>query len=247
MQSQPALLMAALAVGAAALTLDAQSGGAQVDGGGIGPSQVGITDGPDQFDPLAKQRVDTVGSIGGGGAVVTGGPSYGGGRLSVGSIGDGQVIGTGGPSFGDKQVDAGGIGTDKICPNLFDSEPLVEYDISGGTLAGLYHLRVSVSSSGAVSVAEVDPVADEPIAAIQFLDELEVLALRDDLLAAGAGDLCDDTIHVIDAPIVTLTVFRADGTSHSSNYFREAGVGAWKDSDDLLQTFLAEKFPQVVE
>jgi len=129
------------------------------------------------------------------------------------------------------------------CFNSIVHEPLVIYEISGGTLAGPVDLHLTVYSDGAVRIADMSDPAS-PRGAIERVDPEAVSSLALYLERMGAGINCDDDGMVTDVPLHTLTLLKP-GTNPRGHTF------SWwlpEDSNGViemrLEQFVAEVFPE---
>lgn len=129
------------------------------------------------------------------------------------------------------------------CGNSIVHEPLVVYEISGGTIAGPVDLHLTVYSDGAVRIADMsDPSA--PRGAIERVDPEAVSSLALYLERMGAMINCDASGVVMDVPLHTLTLLKP-GTNPRGHTF------SWwlpEDSNGTiemrLEQFVAEVFPE---
>lgn len=117
--------------------------------------------------------------------------------------------------------------TEPVPTNPIRREPVLVYDVSGTTLLGFDHYRLSVYNDGLITVSKkipltlvpVDPSLFEVNAHAKVISESEVEQLRVDLINAGAATLSDDTTTVFDIPLTTVTFFETPGPRAKSNTF----------------------------
>jgi len=128
------------------------------------------------------------------------------------------------------------------CPNKIAREPVLIFDVSGGSFGGPSHRRLAVYSDGFASTSRSflgTSSADTAILPSEVVDQL-----RFDLAQAGASQMCDGKfIPVPDTPITTVTVMRGttDARSHTFSYFApNAGQLA---ISILVNDFLTTHFP----
>ena len=114
------------------------------------------------------------------------------------------------------------------CPNLVPREPLVLYEVTGGTLSGPIDYALTVYSDGAARLSSYLGEGGIGSGQLVQLDPGTVGALRAGLEAAGALQACDQEGVVTDVPLQTLTVFRAGSTRRSNTF-------SWFWDDDLAQ------------
>jgi hypothetical protein len=129
------------------------------------------------------------------------------------------------------------------CPNTIVHEPIVLYDISGGTLAGPIDIGMTVYNDGLVRVSSSGFFGQPAQAETAFVGAVVAEQLLLDLSALGAGHLCDNYSQVQDLPVSTLTIFRnaTDARNHTSSWLR--ADGAYGPIQDRLQNFLHTTFP----
>jgi len=135
-----------------------------------------------------------------------------------------------------------------FCGNSLPHEPVVVYEVTGGTLAGFLHVRFTAYSDGSASASSLssfgggESVAD---AAVSFPGPEAVAELLAELRAAGAFQLCDQDLIVSDLPLSTLTVLApgSDARAHSSSYW--SAEGPWAAPSALVNAFLQAHFPNL--
>jgi len=128
------------------------------------------------------------------------------------------------------------------CPNPIPREPVVLYEVNGGTLAGPIDNFLSVHNDGSARLSSYLGGAGTGSSQYVTMDPLEVDALRQALAQAGALSQCDQPDFTSDTPLQTLTVFRASPT-------RRANTFSWFTSDgdlaliqSILDDFIAAHF-----
>lgn len=130
------------------------------------------------------------------------------------------------------------------------NEPVVVYQVSGGTLTGTQFLSLVIYDSGFASVAinnqAVFPVPGTTIdVQTKSVGPAAVQRLMRSLTTAGAFELPDQPLAVSDVPLNTLTVLDggADAKAHTFSYWLTSGdyapIGA------ALDKFLSTNFPGV--
>ena len=103
------------------------------------------------------------------------------------------------------------------CANTIEHEPVLLYEISGGTLTGPVDSFLSLYGDGSARLSS--SLGGAGLGSSQFtsVTPAEVEALRSALIAAGALEACDEDFPTNDAPQQTLTLFRPG--SHRANTF----------------------------
>lgn len=127
------------------------------------------------------------------------------------------------------------------CPNPIPHEPLVVYEVTGGTLSGPIDYALTVYGDGAARLCSSLGGAGTGSAQLVYVDPSVAAALRQDLEQVGALALCDQLDTVSDTPLQTLTVFRS--ASHRANTFSWFELeGDPAEIPVLLDAFIAAHF-----
>lgn len=125
------------------------------------------------------------------------------------------------------------------CSNAILHEPLLIYEVHGGTLVGPVDLHVVVYSDGFVRLTNAtDPEAPE--ARVVRTDPEAVSDLMLDLERCGSMIECDAVGQVTDVPLQTLTVLRpgTDVRGHTFSWWLPDGTSAAVES--RIEQFLAD-------
>jgi hypothetical protein len=95
-------------------------------------------------------------------------------------------------------------------PPPLEREPVLIYDVTGGTLVGPIHLQLNVFSDGYASLSSgANPIREVgPSVETAWLGRDEAHALQNDLIRAGALRIEVPGSFCADAPITSVTVFR---------------------------------------
>lgn len=130
-----------------------------------------------------------------------------------------------------------------LCLNPLVHEPVLVYDMAGGTLLGPIYRHLAVYDDGHAIASRTTDSSDPGAAATNFLTAAEVAQLRDDLKTAGAGVLCDDPSSVSDVPLQTISFFRGttDASVHTFSYW--LGAAPYDGVDNVITALYAAKFP----
>lgn len=131
------------------------------------------------------------------------------------------------------------------CVNSLVHEPVVVYDIAGSTLLGPFfeHLTVYNDGHAIISATTYDPDPGQCQTAV--LTPAEVVQLRQDLNAAGALTLCDDSgLIPSDLPLTTITMFRGttNAAAHTFSYWGGFDP-TYGPVDQVIRDLIAAKFP----
>lgn len=119
------------------------------------------------------------------------------------------------------------------CPNPIEREPVVLYEVTGGTLSGEVDYFLSVHSDGSARLSSFLGGGGTGSSQYTSMDPSQVEALRQALTSAGALLRCDAPDLTSDTPLQTLTLFRA-GSMRRSNTF------SWFTSDGDLALIQSE-------
>jgi len=127
--------------------------------------------------------------------------------------------------------------------NRINREPIVVFDVSGGTLAGPTFEHLTVYDDGFASYSNVSAFSRARVEGKSIRDNgAERLILN--LIDAGAADLTDQDGMVMDVPLSTLTIFRGGTNSQAHTYSYWLGVNGHEAVDNLLSEFISEHFPE---
>jgi len=104
--------------------------------------------------------------------------------------------------------------------NTWKAEPVLIYDVSGGTLLGMVHRHLSVYSNGRTSLAEFGPGMTSRNASKMINPEV-VDRLRSQLAANNGLTLSDQETQAQDLPMTTVTTFKGatNAASHTFSYW----------------------------
>lgn len=143
---------------------------------------------------------------------------------------------------------AQGRGRSPVGDNAIDHEPVLVYQVSGGTIAGQQDLLLTVYDDGQVVLAVQNATNPEGAVCIAQVDPLRIARLQDELAAANAARLNDgDPEPLPDLPLTTVTFFFSPGNSpitraNTFSYFFPEGDQALVE--DIISSFIAEVFPE---
>jgi hypothetical protein len=131
--------------------------------------------------------------------------------------------------------------TNQGCTNLYPREPLVLYEVSGGSLGGPIDYTLSVNNDGSARLASSigDGMGSSQLVAVP---PAEVAALHGDLVALGAFMLCDQEELVSDVPLSTLTIFRTTPRPRTNTFSWLGGAAEVGEIQMRLEDFIAEHF-----
>ncbi len=118
-------------------------------------------------------------------------------------------------------------------------EPVLVYNVTGGSLGGPIHRSMVVYNNGVVSVAtDSSFLGNNTIESYStFVDPVIVRALSSDLAAAGAGALSDNPAIILDVPLTTVTYFRGASKAKAHTFSYLGGGPAYSNVTSIISTF----------
>jgi len=121
-------------------------------------------------------------------------------------------------------------------------EPILNWDVTGGTLSGPFHTRLTVYNNGLVTGSSCTGLGGSNSAGTAYASTAEVEKLRKELIDAGGLKLADQNISVADIPLTTVTVFKGttDASAHTFSYW--IGTGNYGKIAQIISDF-ATKHP----
>jgi hypothetical protein len=131
------------------------------------------------------------------------------------------------------------------CFNVLPQEPVLVYDVTGFTFAGmLVHKHLAVYTNGVASISEAGTSSGPSSKAdVAFVGPDKVRKLVADLTGANAFALCDQNVGAADIPLTTVTVARGatDAVAHTFSYWF---AGAPYDKvEAVIDAFIKKTFP----
>jgi hypothetical protein len=139
------------------------------------------------------------------------------------------------------QVTTSAVPLPPPCPNPILREPVVLYEVTGGTLVGAVDTFLTVYNDGTARLSSSLGGAGIGSSQLALLPPALVDSLRQELSASGALVLCDQPDFTSDTPLQTLTVLRP--SSRRSNTFSWfAADGDVAQIQAILEAFIALHF-----
>ena len=126
-----------------------------------------------------------------------------------------------------------------LCPNPIPHEPVVLYEVTGGTLSGSFDYFLSVYSDGTSRLSSYLGGGSSQFTGV---DPSEVDDLRQALAQAGALSQCDQPDLTSDTPLQTLTVFRSNPTRRSNTFSWFTSDGDLAEIQSILDAFIGAHF-----
>jgi len=129
------------------------------------------------------------------------------------------------------------------CANTIRHEPVLLFDVNGGTLAGPVDMQLTVYNDGVARICRTQSIFGTVDARIAYVTPAAAKQLVGDVAAFGAGTLCDLDLITSDVPNSTLTILR-DATDTRAHTFSWTGAqGAYSQIEQRLYTFINATFP----
>lgn len=128
------------------------------------------------------------------------------------------------------------------CPNALVHEPLVLYEVNGGTLAGVVDRQLCVYSDGFVRLSS--SLGDgSGFSQVVLVDSSEALALLRALVETGAMAQCDNPDPTSDVPLSTLTVLRGPTRQRANSFSWFGPTSTISVYESILANFIDAHFP----
>lgn len=129
------------------------------------------------------------------------------------------------------------------CVDVIPHAPIVVYDLSGGTIAGIIDVSLTVYGDGWVRASSESGITGTNKAATAFVGSQAAAAFARDLVVLGAAGLCDQVSFANDLPTQTLTILR-DGTDvKGRTYSWLEGNATYGPVEQRIWAFLTATFP----
>jgi hypothetical protein len=129
------------------------------------------------------------------------------------------------------------------CVNTLPHEPVVVYEVSGGTLGGYLDLQLCVYNDGMARLTRASFDGANSKSQLVFVGETSAFGLASDLSQLGIWVQCDDTNMANDVPLQTVTVLRGATDARAHTYSWWLPNGAYAPIEQRLSTFVAASFP----
>ncbi len=122
---------------------------------------------------------------------------------------------------------------------LLMREPVLNFDVTGSTLLGAFHTRLTVYNDGLVTGSTCGGFNGENSGGTTVATLGEVNQLQADLIAAGGLVLPDQNIQVSDVPLTTVSVFKGttNARCHTFSYW---GGAPYDEIGDVIADFMAK-------
>ncbi len=135
-----------------------------------------------------------------------------------------------------------GAGRVAPCPNPLPHEPLVVYEVSGGTFAGTVDGFLTVTTDGVARYSS--SLGSGPgFALTAYVGDAAAAGLHAGLISAGALRQCDQDVVWNDVPLSTLTVLRGTTPQSGVTFSWWVAEGDVVRIEALLSAFIVAHFP----
>ena len=137
----------------------------------------------------------------------------------------------------------GGVTTDPALSSAIQLaqivvEPVLNFDVTGSTLLGPIHLRLTVYNNGLITASQCG-LNGSNSAGTTVTSPAQVAQLRKDLIEAGGMTLPDQSLIVADLPLTTVTVFRGSTNSRSHTFSYWASFAEYAPIAQIINDFSA--------
>ncbi|MEM7310606.1 MAG: hypothetical protein AAF682_28275 [Planctomycetota bacterium] len=116
-------------------------------------------------------------------------------------------------------------------------EPVLVYDVTGGTFTGPVHTNMVVFNNGTVSFARDEDFFGEDHVSVQDVGATAVAELGQALVDAGALTL-NDAPGGADIPLTTVTILKGETTSPSRTFSWTFGTPAHQAVQQIITDFI---------
>ena len=135
-----------------------------------------------------------------------------------------------------------------VCDSI-SRNPVLIYDVTGGTLIGLVHRNLVVYDDGTATISKRDETVfpapgtiDEDVAIVS-VGQPAVRSLVSELFDEGAGTLCDQSNFFLDVPLTTVTFLRGRGDQRAHTFSYLGGGGDYAGVQGAISDFINTYFP----
>ncbi len=125
--------------------------------------------------------------------------------------------------------------------NPINREPLVTFDVSGGTLTGPVFEHLTVYDDGFASYSSLSG-SKAAVVRSKMISQQEFNELEAALMSSQAMNLMDQDFTVTDVPLSTVTFFRGDTNAHSHSYSYWISSGDYSQVEEILNKFIDTQF-----
>ena len=129
------------------------------------------------------------------------------------------------------------------CKEVFQNEPVIVFHLSGATFVSQIEENLLIFNNGSVMHARSDTFTAEITVEAANVGPVGVRTLFKDLVALGAGGLCDQDTFVSETPLRTLTLMRGTPNSITHTFSYYGSDKLYQAIDDRILGFIAATFP----
>jgi len=116
-------------------------------------------------------------------------------------------------------------------------EPVLNFDVSGSTLTGPLHHRLTVYNNGLISASQCSGFSGANSAGTAFTTPALVEKLRRELINADGLSLPDQNISVADIPLTTVTVFKGNTNARAHTFSYWIGIKGYGKIAQIISDF----------
>lgn len=128
------------------------------------------------------------------------------------------------------------------CANSIPHEPLVLYEVNGGTLAGSVDRQLTVYSDGFLRLSS--SLGDgSGFSQLVYVDPQQSIGLLRALVEAGAMAECDNDDFTSDVPLSSLTVLRGPARQRGNSFSWLGPTPSISVYEAILTNFIDAHFP----
>ena len=116
-------------------------------------------------------------------------------------------------------------------------EPILNFDVSGSTLTGPFHSRLTVYNSGLITASQCSGFTGGNSAGTGYAAPAQVEKLRRELIDAGGLVLPDQNLSVADIPLTTVTVFNGGTNAKAHTFSYWVGIKGYGQIAQIISDF----------
>ncbi len=139
------------------------------------------------------------------------------------------------------QTDGAAVGPDRgLTPSIaagIKLEPVLNFDVSGSTLTGPLHHRLTVYNNGLITASQCSGFSGANSAGTGFTTPALAEKLRKELIDAGGLTLPDQNLSVADIPLTTVTVFKGNTNAKAHTFSYWVGFKGYAKIAQIISDF----------
>jgi len=138
-------------------------------------------------------------------------------------------------------TDGAAVSQDRLSGGVFAQgirqEPVLNFDVSGSTLSGPFHSRLTVYNNGLITASQCSGFTGANSAGTGFATPAQVEKLRKELIDAGGLLLPDQNLSVADIPLTTVTVFKGNTNAKAHTFSYWVGIKGYGQISQIISDF----------